>query len=224
MANIYRVIQIKLNELVLENVHTITDWPTKVYFNAITVINISKRFTYKMAFSALTLLVGQPEGHPACKKLKSGGVLAWLSVSSEMQTCMWPSWCRCHSLSLASVKSTLVLPFWNWLTWVVPEKWPLNGGGCVCVRACVRVCTYKMAAKTNWHRYGTKLPHCHPMYITHPNIKVALAQQGAEVIVKIECYFIHLICVCVHWKHTPSTVRDLYVNSTPMTQSRCATI
>jgi len=32
---------------------------------------------------ALTLLVGQQEGHPACKKL-SGGVLAWLSVWSEM--------------------------------------------------------------------------------------------------------------------------------------------
>jgi len=29
--------------------------------------------------SALTLLVGQQEGHPACKNL-SGGVLAWLSV------------------------------------------------------------------------------------------------------------------------------------------------
>jgi len=33
--------------------------------------------------SALTLLVGRQEGHPACKKL-SGGVLAWLSVWSEM--------------------------------------------------------------------------------------------------------------------------------------------
>jgi len=31
------------------------------------------------SFIALTLLVGQQEGHPACKKL-SGGVLAWLSV------------------------------------------------------------------------------------------------------------------------------------------------
>jgi len=30
------------------------------------------------AFNALMLLVGQQEGHPACKKL-SGGVLAWLS-------------------------------------------------------------------------------------------------------------------------------------------------
>jgi len=42
------------------------------------------------AFSALMLLVGRQEGHPACKKL-SGGVLAWLSVWSEVQTCIWPS-------------------------------------------------------------------------------------------------------------------------------------
>jgi len=34
---------------------------------------------HKNAFSAVTLLVGRQEGHPACKKL-SGGVLAWLSV------------------------------------------------------------------------------------------------------------------------------------------------
>jgi len=31
-----------------------------------------------LAFSALTLLVGRQEGHPACKKL-SAGMLAWLS-------------------------------------------------------------------------------------------------------------------------------------------------
>jgi len=42
------------------------------------------------AFSALTLLVGRQEGHPACKKL-NGGVLAWLSAWSEVQTCICPS-------------------------------------------------------------------------------------------------------------------------------------
>ena len=68
---------------------------------------------------------------PACKKL-SGGVLAWLSVWSEVQTCIQPSWCHCHSLSLASQKSRLVLPFWYQLTWVVPEKGPLNGCVCMC--------------------------------------------------------------------------------------------
>jgi len=41
-------------------------------------------------FSALTLLVGRQEGHPACKKL-SGGLLACLSVWSEVQTCIWLS-------------------------------------------------------------------------------------------------------------------------------------
>jgi len=41
-------------------------------------------------FSALTLLVGWQEGHPACKKL-SGGVLAWLFVWSDVQICIWRS-------------------------------------------------------------------------------------------------------------------------------------
>jgi len=61
---------------------------------------------------SLTQLVGRQEGHPAYKKtvsclfwlepgfrviatvirlLLSGGVLAWLSVWSEVQTCIWPS-------------------------------------------------------------------------------------------------------------------------------------
>ena len=81
------------------------------------------------------LLVGQQEGHPACKKTEwwDAGVVVW----SKWQTCIWPSWCHCHSLSLASVKSRLVLPFWYWLTWVVPEKGPLNG--------CVRVFQCKLS-------------------------------------------------------------------------------
>ena len=52
--------------------------------------DIGTQWISDIAFSALTLLVGWQEGHPACKKT-SGGVLAWLSVWSEMQTCIWPS-------------------------------------------------------------------------------------------------------------------------------------
>ena len=63
-------------------------------------------------------------------------MLAWLSVWSEVQTCMRPSWCHCHSLSLASVKSRLVLPSWYRLTRVVPDIGPLNG--CVCVQRKLR--------------------------------------------------------------------------------------
>ena len=81
------------------------------------------------AFSALQLLVGRQEGHPDCKKL-SGEVLAWLFVWSEVQICTWPGRCQCHSLSLASVKSRLVSPFWYLFTQVVLDKGLLNG--CVC--------------------------------------------------------------------------------------------
>ena len=78
--------------------------------------------------------LGGRKGIRPVKKL-SGGVLAWLSVWSEVQTCIWPSWCHCHSLSLAPVKSRLFLPFWYRLTWVVPDKGPLNGCECVIVES-----------------------------------------------------------------------------------------
>jgi len=78
------------------------------------------------------LLVGQQKGHLACKKL-SGGVLAWLSVWSEVQTCIWPSWCHCHSLSLASVKSGL------FFTFLVPA-YPGSPGQRAVKRVCVCVC------------------------------------------------------------------------------------
>jgi len=41
--------------------------------------NLDFTETRDNAVSALMLLVGRQEGHPACKKLSSG-VLAWLSV------------------------------------------------------------------------------------------------------------------------------------------------
>ena len=47
-------------------------------------------------------------------------MLAWLSVWSEVQTCILLSWCHCHSLSLAAVKSRFVLPLWHQPIQVVP--------------------------------------------------------------------------------------------------------
>ena len=44
-----------------------------------------------IAFSALILLAGHQEEHPACKKL-SDEVLMWLSVWSDVQMiCIWSS-------------------------------------------------------------------------------------------------------------------------------------
>ena len=45
-------------------------------------------------------------------KIVSGGMLAWLFVWGEVQICIWPSGCHCHSLSLAPVNP-------DWFTFLV---------------------------------------------------------------------------------------------------------
>ena len=85
------------------------------------------------AFSALTLLVGWQEGHPACKNWVVGCWRGYLSGArcrlAYAQLMPLPT--------LASVKSRLVLHFRYRLTWVVLEKGPLNVCVCVCVCVCV---------------------------------------------------------------------------------------
>jgi len=82
-----------------------------------------------LAFSALTLLVGRQEGHPACKKTEwwGAGVVICLELGADLhmaQLMPLPLTVSCLS------ESRLVLPFWYRLTRAVPEKGPLNG--CVC--------------------------------------------------------------------------------------------
>jgi len=147
------------------------------------------------SFSALTLLVGRQEGHPACKKL-SGGVLVWLSVWSMVQTCIWPSWCHCHSLSLASVKSGLVLPFWYRLTWVVPEKGPLNGCVCVCF-TCFSVhwqlvcCLKGYTSRWRWIVCTSQPPRCF--------LLVAYCRRSCGANTIVGHTLVAVTCVC--WVH-----------------------
>jgi len=110
--------------------------------------------------------LGDRKGIQPVKNL-SGGVLAWLSVWNEMQTCIWPSWCHCYSLSLASVKSRLVLPFWYWLTQVVTEKGPLNVCVCVCACACACVCVCVCVCVAVWS---------HSLSTTHVQVFFGLLQ------------------------------------------------
>jgi len=80
----------------------------------------------------LTLLVGWQEGHPVCKNYEwwGAGVVICLEQGADLHMAqLMPL----PTLSLASVKSKLVLPFWYRLIRVVPEKGPLNGCMCVCV-------------------------------------------------------------------------------------------
>jgi len=70
-----------VNKYMLFLVTTLQETPAVIY------VHTNHR---KFAFSALTLLVGRQEGHPACKKLEWWGV-GVVSVWSELQTCTWPS-------------------------------------------------------------------------------------------------------------------------------------
>ena len=118
-------------------------WTMPPFDRAHTTFYSTSIETMRLPFSPSVLwrcwLGGRKGIRPVEKQ--SGGVLAWLSVWSEVQTCIWPSWCHCHSLFLASVKSRLVLPFWYQLTRVVLDKGPLNG--CVCVVTCGAIVSYR---------------------------------------------------------------------------------
>ena len=75
--------------------------------------------------------LGGRKGIRPVKKL-SGGVLAWLSVWSEVQTCIWPSWCQCHSLSLCFSKIQIRFTFLVPAHPGSPGQGPLNARARVC--------------------------------------------------------------------------------------------
>jgi len=81
---------------------------------------ISSYIMYKAAYSALMLLVGWQQGHPACKNWV---VSYWHGYLSGVR-CVW---CHCHPIISCSSKIQNGLPFWCWLTQVVLEKRLLNG-------------------------------------------------------------------------------------------------
>jgi len=63
-------------------------------------------------------------------------------------------WSCSHKIESVSIRKC---PYDHWLT----NEAYLSA---ITVTSIFRSFTYKMAAKTGWHRYGTKLRHCHPMY------------------------------------------------------------
>ena len=81
-------------------------------------------------------------------KKQSGGVLVWLSVWSKVQTCIWPSWCHCHSLSCFS---KIQIGF----TFLVPAHLGSHGKRAV-KRMCVCMCMAEV--KQGSHRLQTLHP------------------------------------------------------------------
>jgi len=103
-----------------------------------------------------------------------------------VQTCIWPSWCHCHSLSLASVKSRLVLPFWYRLTRVGPDKGAVKRVCDVCCRWCWKCvwCCY-ICSFCTWKLWSAK---CNPRDMAGPY--------------QPKWYFAKQVCFLVLFMHT----------------------
>jgi len=71
------------------------------------------------------LLVGRQEGRPACKKTEwwGAGVVIYLERGADLHM----SKLMPLPLTVSCFSIRLVFPFWHRLTWVVPDKGPLNG-------------------------------------------------------------------------------------------------
>ena len=70
-------------------------------------------------------------GRKGIQPVKNWVVGCWLSVWSEVQTCIWPRWCHCHSLVMAHLGS----PGQRTVTRVC-----VHACACVCACACACVC------------------------------------------------------------------------------------
>jgi len=105
------------------------------------------------AFSALTLLFGRQEEHPACKKTEwwGGGVVICLEQCAELHIAqLMPL-----PLTVSCFSKIQALPFWYRLTRVVPDKGPLNG--CVCV-SMGAVMALEAGSQTSNQKPGVQLP------------------------------------------------------------------
>ena len=157
----------------------IVSFNNNVYFCITTLFSVYLfHLSMLRAFSALTLLVGRQEGHPACKKLG-----CWYGYLRGAR-CIWPSWCHCHSLSLASVNSRLVFTF---LVPADPESPRRRAVKRVCVCVCVSVCyicsvyVYRNFCVIWWNLYSS-LIFC--INVTILLQLALLCDNSAQVLVK----------------------------------------
>ena len=102
--------------------------------NAYVILSIKRLLTDWLIFPSVLwrCWLGDRKGIRPVKNRVVGCWRGYLS-GARCRLAYGPADATATHLSLASVKSRLVLPFWYWLTRVVPEKGPLNGCVCVCV-------------------------------------------------------------------------------------------
>ena len=132
---------------VLHDAVLLTAWLVAVFSDSSQHISF---FLYFVIYIRCLLVLwccwlGGRKGIRPVKKL-SGGVVICLEQGADLHMA------QLMPLPLTvSVKSRLVLPFWYWLTWVVPDKGPLNMSVHVCCYSCQR-CSYylQMYGAVSW--------------------------------------------------------------------------
>ena len=138
-----------------------------------------------------------------------GGVLPWLSVWSEVQTCIWPSWCYCHSLSVFCF-SRIPIGF-TFLVLAHPVSSRKMGVKCVCVLSVLSHADDYVQGfavenmktwKAHWdHQLYKALEHQYQMGLEAlnenlPEIKVELTYSWVPyptVLLKFSQHFCHLL-------------------------------
>ena len=106
---------------------------------------------YTLAFSALTLLVGRQEGHPACKKTEwwGAGVVICLERGTDLYMAqLMPLPLTVSCFSKIQIGFTFLVP----AHLGSPGKGPLNG--CVCVLCCIHY-TFAWTVITCPCKHGT---------------------------------------------------------------------
>jgi len=119
------------------------------------------------------MLVGQQEGHPACKKL-SGGVLAWLSNWGEVHIC---SWSHCYSLLLQEIQIgfsfTFLLPAHQDSPGQNPESHKVDVVVAVVVVDCETI--------DSWRRWLSLKPAMLPLLSVHHWVLMNVFQSRSQL-------------------------------------------
>ena len=141
-------------------------------------------------------------------------MLAWLSVWSEVQICILPSWCHCHSRSLAPVN-----PDWfyqNGSAFIMPaytgcpgEKAVYRVTACAGLQAnayCLGLCLHGIQSFQSGGKAPLKLENIYQRNTEFENLQKSVILSGAFPKLRIisrQHFDRHQVLLTVDWRPSP---------------------
>ena len=130
----------------------------------------------RIAFSALTLLVGRQEGHPACKETewRGAGVVICLELGADLHVVqLMPLPLTVSCFSKIEIGFTFLVPAHPGSPGQRAVKWVCV---CVCVRVCVRACLcVSVIRMTNRRRKVASHSSCSVLTLTNTAISTRVS-------------------------------------------------